>query len=61
LARGHPVGASGAAQLVEISRQLQGRAGKRQVERAKVGLAHITGGGISGLDHGAAAIHILGI
>jgi benzoylsuccinyl-CoA thiolase BbsB subunit len=61
LARGHPVGASGAAQLVEIARQLQGRAGKRQVEGAKIGLAHVTGGGISGLDHGAAAIHILGI
>jgi benzoylsuccinyl-CoA thiolase BbsB subunit len=59
LARGHPVGASGAAQLVEITRQLQGRGGSRQVEGAKVGLAHVTGGGISGLDHGAAAIHIL--
>jgi benzoylsuccinyl-CoA thiolase BbsB subunit len=61
LARGHPVGASGAAQLVEITRQLQGRAGPRQVEGAKVGLAHVTGGGISGLDHGAAAIHVLGV
>jgi benzoylsuccinyl-CoA thiolase BbsB subunit len=61
LARGHPVGASGAAQLVEITRQLQGRAGSRQVDGAKVGLAHVTGGGISGLDHGAAAIHVLGV
>ena len=61
LARGHPVGASGAAQLVEIARQLQGRAGQRQIAGAKVGLAHVTGGGISGLDHGAAAIHMLGI
>jgi benzoylsuccinyl-CoA thiolase BbsB subunit len=59
LARGHPVGASGAAQLVEITRQLQGRAGRRQVEGARVGLAHVTGGGISGLDHGTAAIHLL--
>jgi len=61
LARGHPVGASGAAQLVEITRQLQGRAGQRQVAGARIGLAHVTGGGISGLDHGAAAIHVLSV
>lgn len=58
LSRGHPVGATGAAQAVEIVRQLEGRAGKHQVEGAKVGLTHATGGGIAGLDHGACAIHI---
>jgi len=44
-ARGHPVGASGLAQLVEIVYQLRGDAGrKRQRERAEIGLAHSTGG-----------------
>jgi benzoylsuccinyl-CoA thiolase BbsB subunit len=52
------VGATGAAQIVEISRQLWGQAGPRQVEGAKVGLTHATGGGISGFDHGACSIHI---
>jgi acetyl-CoA acetyltransferase len=58
LSRGHPVGATGAAQAVEIVRQLEGRAGAHQVEGAKVGIAHTTGGGIAGLDHGACSIHI---
>jgi acetyl-CoA acetyltransferase len=58
LAKGHPVGATGAAQVVEIVRQLRGQAGARQVEGAKVGMTHATGGGISGFDHGACSIHI---
>lgn len=58
LAKGHPVGATGAAQVVEIVRQLRGEAGARQVKNAKVGLTHATGGGISGFDHGACSIHI---
>jgi benzoylsuccinyl-CoA thiolase BbsB subunit len=58
LAKGHPVGATGAAQVVEIVRQLRGEAGERQVEGAKIGLTHATGGGISGFDHGACSIHI---
>jgi acetyl-CoA C-acetyltransferase len=44
-ARGHPVGASGLAQLVEIVHQLRGEAGKeRQLERAEIGLAQSIGG-----------------
>lgn len=58
LSRGHPVGATGAAQAVEIVRQLEGRAGAHQVKDAKVGIAHATGGGIAGLDHGACSIHV---
>jgi acetyl-CoA acetyltransferase len=58
LAKGHPVGATGAAQVVEIVRQLRGEAGARQVEGAKIGMSHATGGGISGFDHGACSIHI---
>ena len=58
LSKGHPVGATGAAQMVEIVRQLRGECGERQVDDAKVGLTHCTGGGISGFDHGACSIHI---
>ena len=58
LSKGHPIGATGAAQMVEIVRQLRGACGTRQVEGAKVGLTHCTGGGISGFDHGACSIHI---
>lgn len=58
LSRGHPIGATGAAQAVEIVRQLEGRAGKHQVAGARVGLSHATGGGIAGLDHGACSIHV---
>jgi acetyl-CoA acetyltransferase len=58
LSRGHPVGATGAVQAVEIVRQLEGRIGAHQVEGAKVGLTHATGGGVSGFDHGACSIHV---
>ena len=43
-AKGHPIGATGAAQIAEIASQLRGEAGPRQVEGAKVGLAHTLGG-----------------
>jgi acetyl-CoA acetyltransferase len=59
LSKGHPVGATGLAQVAEVVWHLRGQAGKRQVKNAKVGLTHCTGGGIYGLDHGAASIHIL--
>jgi acetyl-CoA acetyltransferase len=59
LCRGHPVGATGVAQVAEIVWQLRGTAGARQVSDPKVGVTHCTGGGISGLDHGACAIHVL--
>ena len=61
LSKGHPVAVTGAAQVVEVVRQLQGRCGKRQVAGAKVGLTHATGGGISGFDHGVCAIHIFSV
>lgn len=59
IAKGHPPGATGIAQVVEICEQLQGRSGLRQVAGAKVGLTQVTGGGISGMDHAACSIHIL--
>jgi acetyl-CoA acetyltransferase len=42
--KGHPIGATGAAQVGEIVTQLRGEAGPRQVAGAKVGLAHTLGG-----------------
>ena len=52
--KGHPVGATGVAQVVEITEQLRGDAGKRQVENAKIGLTQNMGG--SG---GSSIVHIL--
>jgi acetyl-CoA C-acetyltransferase/acetyl-CoA acyltransferase len=43
-AKGHPIGATGAAQVTEIVEQLRGEAGDRQVEGAKVGLVDTLGG-----------------
>lgn len=39
-AKGHPIGATGVAQIVEITSQLRGEAGERQVKNADVGLTH---------------------
>lgn len=59
LAKGHPPGATGVAQIVELCEQLQQRAGKRQAQNARIGLSQVTGGGIWGVDHAACSIHIL--
>jgi acetyl-CoA acetyltransferase len=56
--RGHPVGATGVAQVCEAVWQLRGQANGRQVPDAKVAITHCTGGGIAGLDHGACSIHV---
>jgi acetyl-CoA acetyltransferase len=45
IARGHPGGPTGLAQIHELVVQLRGEAGRRQVEDARVGLAHLVGGG----------------
>ena len=58
LARGHPLGATGVAQVVELTWQLEGRCGPRQVPSARAGLADNVGGWI-GSDIGAGVIHIL--
>jgi len=58
LRKGHPVGATGIAQIVELTEQLQGRSGDRQVEGAKVGLAQ-NGGGNIGADVAAMCVTIL--
>lgn len=59
ISRGHPMGASGLAQMHEIALQLRGRAGPRQIEGARTGLAHIMGGNVSDLDSNACLVHIL--
>ncbi len=43
-AKGHPVGATGAAQVYEIVKQLRGECGARQVENAKIGMTDTLGG-----------------
>jgi acetyl-CoA acetyltransferase len=58
LRKGHPVGATGLAQVVELTEQLQGRLGKRQVEGARLALAQ-NGGGKKGNDAAAMVVTIL--
>lgn len=58
LRKGHPIGATGCAQIVELTEQLQGRAGARQVKGAHIGLAH-NGGGAIGMDAAATVVTML--
>lgn len=59
LALGHPLSASGVRNIAEIVWHLRGQAGERQTPNAKVGLAHMLGGAVAGLEAGACGIHIL--
>lgn len=56
--RGHPIGASGIAQITEMVMQLRGEAEKRQVEGARIALTE-NGGGFVGTEEAAMTIHIL--
>ena len=60
LAKGHPVGATGVAQICEIFWQLRGEAGKRQVANPKIGLTE-NGGGMVRNEAAAMSIHVFGI
>lgn len=53
LSKGHPLGATGIANIYEITTHLRGEAGARQVEGARIGLTHVVGAG------SACAVHIL--
>jgi acetyl-CoA acetyltransferase len=57
-ARGHPVGATGLAQVVELLQQLRGRAGERQVGDAQIGIAQNSGGWLDG-DTAVCSVHVL--
>lgn len=57
--RGHPIGATGLAQIHELVLQLRGEAGARQVEGARVGLAE-NGGGLHGIEEAVACVTVLG-
>lgn len=59
LSYGHPMGASGAVQIVENVRQLRGQCTGYQVEGAKTAMSHVTGGGVQGTQHAACTTHIL--
>jgi acetyl-CoA C-acetyltransferase len=52
-AKGHPVGATGLGQIVEVWEQLRGKSGPRQVQGAEVGLTHNVGA-----TGGSAAVHL---
>lgn len=58
VSRGHPIGASGLAQIYELVTQLRGRACKRQVEHARLAIAE-NGGGALGSEEAAMCMHIL--
>lgn len=53
LSKGHPIGATGIANMYEIALHLRGEAGARQVDGARLGLAHVVGLGT------VAAVHVL--
>lgn len=57
--RGHPLAATGLAQIFELTTQLRGQAGKRQVANARLALAQ-NGGGFIGVEEACACITILG-
>ena len=57
--KGHPVGATGIAQIHELVTQLRGGAGARQVEGARIALAE-NGGGLHGIEEAVACVTILG-
>jgi acetyl-CoA acetyltransferase len=59
LARGHPIGATGLAQIVEAVAQLRGTAGDRQVPGARLALTQ-NAGGWHGSDNVASVVHIFG-
>jgi acetyl-CoA acetyltransferase len=58
LSKGHPIGATGCGQLVELTEQLRGRCGQRQVSGARVALAQ-NGGGFLGTDAAAMVVTVL--
>lgn len=59
LSRGHPLGATGVAQVAELTWQLRGEASGRQVDGARIGLLETMGGGTAGLDGNGCVVAVL--
>jgi acetyl-CoA acetyltransferase len=59
LARGHPLGATGVAQVAELVWQLRGEADQRQVSDPRIGLLETMGGGTAGIDGNACVVAVL--
>ena len=59
LGKGHPLAATGVAQVVELVKQLRGDAGSRQIDGARVGIAHCRGGKAAGVEGAACTVQIL--
>jgi len=57
--KGHPIGATGLAQIFELVTQLRGEAGARQVQGARIALAE-NGGGLAGVEEAVACLTLLG-
>jgi acetyl-CoA acyltransferase len=57
LSKGHPIAATGVSNVFEVTTHLRGEAGARQIDGARVGMAHVLGGGVAG--GWATVVHIL--
>ena len=61
LSRGHPLGATGTAQIAEIVWQLRGMAGERQVANSKLGMVETMGGGAAGMEGNASVVTLMAL
>ena len=59
IGKGHPLGGTGVAQVVELVKQLRGEAGDRQIENPRVGVAHCRGGKAVGVEGAACTVQVL--
>jgi acetyl-CoA acetyltransferase len=60
LSYGHPMGASGAAQIAACVKQMRNQCAGYQVDPVpRVAVTHVTGGGLSGTEHAACTMHML--
>ncbi len=60
ISKGHPIGATGVAQIYEVFTQLRGEAGERQVANPRIGLTENGGGMVKG-EAAALAVHVFSV